>query len=114
MKIYQMNYNPESGRLEAGDYTFHTQDEILVLIPDVKAQYRFVTISEELVADLLYQKRYRPFGKINLMDSTEYVNKSWNSMWTSTRIQYNHSEKSWYLEGFPDINPSGLFIRFDI
>lgn len=111
MKIYQMLYNPTSDRLEAGNHTLHAQDEILVMIPDVKAQYRFLTISEKLVVDELCNRGSRPFRRVNLLDSTEYIERTWNSLWTSTRIQYDHSKKCWYLEGFPSVEPSGLFIQ---
>ena len=112
--ICQMIYNPESGRLEAGGCVLHAQDEIIVLIPDTKAQYRFVTISEKLVVNELSNQGWRLFPRLNLLDSTEYINRTWNSLWTSTRVQYDHGKKCWYLQGFPDVDPSGLFIRFDM
>lgn len=111
MKIYQMLYNPDSGHLEAGDYALHAQDEILVMIPDVKAQYRFITVSEDFVTNELYQQRYRPFRRVNLLDSTDYMERTWNSLWTSTRIQYDHIKNRWYLEGFPSVEPNGLFVQ---
>ena len=111
MKIYQMIYNPSSDRLEAGEYSLHAQDEILVMIPDMNAQYRFITISEESIINEFYKQRHRPFRGMNLLDSTKHIENTWNSLWSNTRIQYDHIKKRWYLEDFPSVEPSGLFIQ---
>ncbi len=96
MRIYQLRINPDTGRPETEQFALHSQDAVCVLIPDEQNVSSFWD---------------NPCMRYDCIHDRWNSKDSWNWFWRYTRILYDHSQDRWYLEHFPSLQVSGLFIR---
>lgn len=107
MNIYQLTVNPKTGGLEAGGCALFPQDLVWVMIPDEARIAR----SYQDRCDELSRRCSFDYKRLSLYDLDRLFDDIWRDLWTCSQILYDPAEKRWYLEDFPHLQVSGLFIQ---